>query len=317
MRHLLALLSVFLALPLGAQTRTCTKLATGIWRCQLPPDTVRRVDTVRITTVRTDTVWRHDTIFVTPAPIPVPVPTPVPVPVPEPTPVPSPVNPGYPNEPAGSTALLDWDTDFANLPAAFYYKENPGNLSTTTDPTAPVNPNRVGRVRFSPGCCDGSGPAQLSMGLRLPATWTTLYVSDWLKFDATFRPHGCCQKIWHILGTAGGDNYLRFMTNLGVPLTPQFNFSGPGVPGGTVNLGSTKFITLGVWYHVEAVLTRAGRMTLWVREQGKSPVLMYDGTPTGGIGPTEVVWWWGYGGSGAYPGPTSYIYHNHFRVSWR
>lgn len=238
---------------------------------------------------------------------------------PAPLPPPSPPAPAgsYPHEPAGATAVLDWDTDFSALPtmgSVFSFVSGTGNLSTTTDPTAPVNPNKVGRVRFSAGCCDGTGPAEFHLNPKLPSSWTQLYVSDWLKFDATFKPHGCCQKIFEFYWNAGGDNWLRIMTNWGVPLTPQFVFSAPGI--GTVNLGGRPIIRLGVWYQIEVTLHKSGRMQLWIREQGKASEVLYDGTPSGPISPSDVFWWWGYGGTGAYPGPTSYIYHNHMRVSY-
>jgi hypothetical protein len=88
---------------------------------------------------------------------------------------------------------------------------------------------------------------------------------------------------------------------------------------GAANWSSTNFqIRAGVWYQYEVIVNRSGRLQMWVREQGGSPVQIYDGTPPGMGTPSGsfLFWWWGYGGLGSYAGATSYIYHNHMRVSY-
>lgn len=237
-----------------------------------------------------------------------------------PPPPPPPSSGSYPNEPAGAVVVMDYDADFGNAAAGPWdYITGASNLSTVSDPTAPVNPQKVGRVRFNAGCCDGTGPAQLERYPRLPATWSRLYVSDWVKFDASFDPHGCCQKLFEFFWSSGGDKWLIVKadpTNGGFPLVPRFTTEYAGSP--TLNLGGQPVILPGVWYQLEVIVHRSGRLQLWIRPVGGTSQLMYDGTPPGGgsVNPSSVFWWWGYGGLGAYPGPTSYIYHNHIRVSY-
>ena len=123
-------------------------------------------------------------------------------------------NPGapYPNEPAGAVVLMDYDTKFGNVsdPPWGSIATGPGNLSTITDPSAPVNPNTVGAVRFTTGCCAGSGPARLETYVgpgrgTPPSGWTRWYVSDWVKFDPTFRPDAGIQKLFPFYINAGGE----------------------------------------------------------------------------------------------------------------
>lgn len=229
----------------------------------------------------------------------------------------------YPNQPAGAIALVDWDTDFSNLPTTIWgYISGASNLSTVTDPTAPVNPAKVGRVRFNPGCCDGTGPARLETYKVPPSGWTQWYVSDWVKFDPAFKPHPGWQKIFEFFWASGGDKWLIVKAdneNGGAfPLIPRFTTEYAGSP--PLNLGSQAVLKPGLWYQYEAIVHKSGRIQLWTREQGKSPQVMYDGTPpgAGSISPGFLFWWWGYGGRGAYSGTVpAYIYHNHFRVSWK
>jgi len=238
----------------------------------------------------------------------------------------------YPNEPPGAVVLTDYDTDFGALqnctgltcPAPWSYLSVGSALSTVTDSSAPVNPSKVGRVRFTMGCCSGTGPARLEMyrtngGGVPPSGWTSWYVSDWVKFDPNFTPHACCQKIFEFYWNSGGDKWLIVKadpTNGNFPLTARLTaeFSGQA----TVNYGGQAVIRPGVWYQYEVVVYRTGRVRLTVREKGSTPQVMFDGVMAGFGNPSSefLFWWWGYGGLGVYPGPTAYINHNHIRVSY-
>jgi hypothetical protein len=235
----------------------------------------------------------------------------------------------YPNEPAGAIVIMDYDTDFGSIgDPPWGYASGTGNLSTITDVSAPVNPSKVGRVRFTAGCCYGSGPSELQTYVGAgrgtpPSGWTRWYVSDWVKFDPTFRPDAGVQKLFEFYmnaGTGGGNWVIVKADNArggNFPLTPRFTIEFSGVP--TQNLGNNQeIIQAGLWYQYEVIVHRTGRLQLWVRPQGSNPIVVYDGTP-GGMGTPSseyLFWWWGYGGLANYPGPTSYIYHNHIRVSY-
>lgn len=231
----------------------------------------------------------------------------------------------YPNEPPGAVVLMDYDTDFGN-PGDPPWGDVSGasSLSTVTDPTAPVNRNVVGRVRFSAGCCDGSGPAQLTTYSGTgrgapPAGWSRWYVSDWIKFDATFQPHACCQKVFEFYWSSGGDKWLLIKADPGpggFPLTPRLTAEFAGTA--SANYGGRPMILPGTWYQYEIVVHRSGRVQLWMRPLGGQPESMFDGVLPGFGNPSGefLFWWWGYGGLGAYAGPTAYIYHNHIRVSY-
>jgi hypothetical protein len=238
----------------------------------------------------------------------------------------------YPNEPAGAVVLMDYDTRFGSPsdPPWGFIGTGPGNLSTITDPTAPVNPNTVGAVRFTTGCCAGWGPARLETyvgpgrGTPPPNGWTRWYVADWVKFDPTWRPELGIQKLFEFYindGGGGGGNWVIVKADNfhggNFPLTPRFStaFTSTGV----VHLGGVNdFIQPGVWYQYEVIVNRSGRLQMWIRPQGGTPVVVYDGIASGMGTPNGefLFWWWGYGGVTAYPGPTSYIYHNHIRVSY-
>jgi hypothetical protein len=231
----------------------------------------------------------------------------------------------YPDEPAGAVVLMDYDTDFGNATDPPWGDvRDRGNLSTVRDATAPVNPNVVGRVRFSVGCCDGTGPAELITGTGSgrgtpPSGWSRWYVSDWVKFDVNFRPHSCCQKLFEFYWWSGGDKWLLVKADpsgTGFPAIPRLTAEFADTP--TQNLGGRPVVRAGRWYQYEVVIHRTGRVQLWVREQGGQPVSMFDGTVTGFGTPSNelLFWWWGYGGLGAYTGPTAYIYHNHMRSSY-
>ena len=236
-------------------------------------------------------------------------------------------NASYPNEPVGAVVLMDYDTDFGNPgnPPWGYMSGN-SNLSTITDVTAPVNPAKVGRVRFSTGCCNGTGPARLetyngSGRGTPPSNWSRWYVSDWIKYDAAFTPHECCHKIFEFyIGGSGAGTWVLVKAdpnNGRFPLQPRFTTEY--LATGAANWNQANFqIQAGVWYQYEVIVNRSGRLQMWVRQQGGSPVQIYDGTPPGMGTPSAsfLFWWWGYGGLGSYAGPTSYIYHNHMRASY-
>jgi len=144
-----------------------------------------------------------------------------------------------------------------------------------------------------------------------------------VKFDPTFRPEvGGAQKIFefYINGGAGAGNWVLVKADNGhdgnFPLVPRFTTEYAST--GVLNHGGVDFIQPGVWYQYEVIVNRSGRLQMWVRPQGGTPVLMYDGTQPGMGTPNGefLFWWWGYGGVTSYPGPTAYIYHNHMRSSY-
>ncbi len=65
----------------------------------------------------------------------------------------------YTDAPPCAVVLMDYHADFSNAgDPPWGDVSEPSNHSTERGPTAPVNPNTVGRVRFSAGYCDGTGP---------------------------------------------------------------------------------------------------------------------------------------------------------------
>ena len=232
----------------------------------------------------------------------------------------------FPNEPVGAVVLMDYDTDFANLTnPPWDFQTGTGNLTTVFDATAPVNPNLVGRVTFNIGCCDGSGPAQLENFDRPAAGWDEWYISDWLKHDVNFNSNPADQKIFQLAYTSGGvDQFIRFcVPGLGSDtlLTPRISAATGGQ--GIQNYGGAQIWNLNQWYQAEFRWTRAtGRVRLWIRPQGGAPQLVTDDLlstyQVPDSGSEILIWWWGYGGSGAYPsgGGPGFLYHNHMRSSY-
>jgi len=142
--------------------------------------------------------------------------------------------------------------------------------------------------------------------------------------DTSNNPHNPLygiQKLFefYINGGNGAGNWVivkadNFHTGA-FPLTPRFTVAFATL----VNLGGIDdFIQPGVWYQYEVIVNRNGRLQMWIRQQGGTPQVVYDGTPSGMGAPNGefLFWWWGYGGVTPYSGPTSYIYHNHMRVSY-
>jgi len=130
------------------------------------------------------------------------------------------------------------------------------------------------------------------------------------------------QKLFEFyIGGAGAGNWVLVKAdnfhNGNFPLTPRFTTAFEST--GLTNLGGIDdFIQAGVWYQYEVIVNRSGRLQMWIRPQGGTPVVVYDGMSSGMGTPNGefLFWWWGYGGVTPYPGPTSYIYHNHIRVSY-
>ena len=236
----------------------------------------------------------------------------------------------YPNEPAGATVLMDYDADFGNLndPPWGFINASSQDFTTVTDATAPVNSNSVGRVRFQPGCCNGTGPGRLETytgtGRGVPSgTWSRWYVSDWVKFDPAFKPHACCQKIFEFYMNAGSGAGSWVIVKAdptspnAFPVQPRFTTE---YSSGSNNWSQSNFqIQPGIWYQYEVIVHASGRLQMWIRAKGGTPTAIYDGTPSGMGTPSSMFlfWWWGYGGLGAYPsGAAGYIYHNHMRSSF-
>jgi PKD repeat protein len=247
------------------------------------------------------------------------------------TPPPPPTGGAYPNEPAGAIVLMDYDTDFSNLSnPPWGYVGGAGNLTTITDPTAPVDPSKVGRVTFPRGCCNGAGTARLETysgngGGSPPGSWSQWYVADWIKFDSDFQPHNFMKIFEFFIDGSGGDNWTLIKADGGgsFPLSPRITIEWSN---SVQNLGNGAVqMQPEIWYQYEMIHHSSGRLQLWMRQQGGNPVQIYDGTPANFQGSATsnkyLFWWWGYGGLGAYPlsgggtGP-GYVYHNHFRTSY-
>jgi hypothetical protein len=226
----------------------------------------------------------------------------------------------YPNQPPGATVLMDYDTDFAQIAVPPWdLSTGTVNLETVTDATAPLNPSVVGRVKFSPGCCGGVGPARLETysgpGRGTPPPgWRRWYISDWVKLSSGWSPNAeGLHGIFRIFANAGDGvgSWIIFRLDGAGPYQPRVAIESPALTAAFGN-GAVTAIA-GQWYHFEAVIHISGRIQFWVNN-----VAIYDDTPTALQFAGEFLTWsWEYGGVTPYGGATDgFIFHNHFRSSY-
>jgi hypothetical protein len=226
----------------------------------------------------------------------------------------------YPNQPPGATVLMDYDTDFGSVTVPPWdFASGTANLATVVDPTAPHNPNVVGRVRFQPGCCGGTGPARLETFTGSgrgtpPAGWAKWYISDWVKLSSGWSANAeGIQSLFSVFANAGSGSgvWISFRLDGAGPYTPRIAIESDG--SATTHATNAITAVAGQWYQYEAVIWKNGRVQFWVNN-----ALVYDGTPgVGQFSGEYVAWTWTYGGASPYGGTSDgFIYHNHMRVSY-
>ena len=238
----------------------------------------------------------------------------------------------HPNEPAGAVPMLTWVMDFSNVVATspetnaqpwFWATGNPPHrltwATTVTDPSAPVNPNKVGRLEINPSNANlplyGNGIEDLQSGTKFvpPPGSRKVYWSYWFKYLPGFVVEPFYFKQTEMFySTTGGT--IVVSAGVSEPWGLEFyNWNGTT----TTFLQGPKTLTSNVWYHVEVIIDH----TTW-RHQ-----MFVNGEPyidqiasVHGIGnPQEFGLVWVYGGGG--PGlpqlnKSVYMYHDELYMSY-
>ena len=233
----------------------------------------------------------------------------VPAPVPAPPP---PTSASYPNEPAGAVPLIDWDFDVtrAGNPPFFYIAR--GAATTVTDATAPVNPNKVGRIQFDPGLQAGTGPSILASSLLPPTGWKSWYFSMWWKVSSNYINEMSFPglKIWDMLTSGPYGSIIIQLYGRGAPFKMLLSLQSNGI---TDTYGSIS-LQRNTWYQVELLVTDQGngmaRYQLFVNGQRDIDRVMPKVTNA------EFKHNWVMGGGPGTITTTSYIYHDHTRLSY-
>ena len=222
--------------------------------------------------------------------------------------------PPYPNEPPGSSVLIDWDFDIANAGDPPFFYVSPGPATTVTDVTAPINPSKVGRIQFSPALSPGSGPSVLASNLLPPANWKTWYFSTRFKVSSNFINEMTSPevKIWDMLLPEG--SLILMFQGAAPPFHMRFDHFV--IADGSFRTDGTIQLQRNTWYHVELLVTDVGsgdaRYQVFV--DGRLDI---DRTLKK-VSNAEFKHNWVMGG--ASPGDqitvTSYMYHDHTRFSY-
>lgn len=231
----------------------------------------------------------------------------------------------WPNEPAGSTTLLDHNFSTILGPNM----SNPYNAgSIESDPSAPYSPSSV--YRSTMDYRTGGGGTELHW--TYPGNLTQIYVGLWWRTNPEFTGNRVnANKTFFIRGTQGGQNgvfYLR--TNPGEPkflywstqLPYNLNqcFGAPDQDHCHPNFTRTTIVP-GTWYRVEVYMrasstptTRDGEVKWWITPYGGQPVLngSYQNFAYGPL-VNQWVWsetWDGQGnGAGFTSNPSHYLDH--------
>jgi len=236
----------------------------------------------------------------------------------------------YPNQPAGAIPLHTWVMDFSSVVptspetnAQPWFFTDPSRLvwsTTVSDPTAPVNPSRVGRLEINPSNVSlplyGNSIERLNSNSKFvpPSGAKKIYWSYWFKYlpgTVTYAYQFKQTEMFYsstggmIVATNGSETepwYLEF-----------YNWNGTTVQ----NLIGARTIVTGQWYHVEVVIDQ----TTWRHQMFVNGQPYIDGVASvHGIGqPQEfgLVWVYGGGGPGLKPLDRSiYMYWDQLYMSY-
>jgi hypothetical protein len=238
----------------------------------------------------------------------------------------------YPNEPAGAVPMLAWATDFSSVVATsnesdaqpwFYASGNPPSrldwATTITDPTAPVNPTKVGRLEINPSNVSlplyGNGIEKLMSARKFvpPGSAKKIYWSYWFKYLPGWVQYAFQLKQTEMFYSSGGT--IVASTGELEPWHMEFyNWNGSA----TLHAEGSTPIRTNVWYHVEIIIDQ----TTWRHQMYLNGVLEIDRVMNvHGLGsPAEFGFVWVYGGGGS-PGlrqlsNSIYMYHDALYMSY-
>ncbi len=243
------------------------------------------------------------------------------------------VDPGHPNEPAGAITLIDWAMDFSKVVATlpetdaqpwFWASGNPPHqltwATTVTDPTAPVNRSKVGRLEINPSNVNlpnyGNGIEDLESDTKFvpPSDPRKIYWSYWFKYLPGFASYAFQFKQTEMFYNGNGGTIVATNRSETGPWALQFyNWNGTT----TQMIDGPMTIVTGQWYHVEAIIDRTTwRMQMFVNGQ---PYINEIATVHGIGAPMQFGLVWVYGGGG--PGLTQldrsiYVYHDALYMSY-
>jgi len=199
------------------------------------------------------------------------------------------------------------------------------NCTIQSDPTAPMSPPNVGRIRYPAGFASGGEPCGESKPLS--GNYRTMYLSFWFMVSPNWDGHPTgANKIFHI--TIGGSNhfvvnlwgYGNGMLQMGVLLQGIVN-SGTGSTAANwlPNLGTGEVVR-GKWYHVEMIAVgnssgaADGSVDWWLNgtKIGSHSGIQY----VSGAGTWQnIAWAPTWGGAGPAVPAEMYQYIDHLRLS--
>jgi hypothetical protein len=204
----------------------------------------------------------------------------------------------------------------------FYASGNPPHrltwATTVTDPTAPVNPTKVGQLEINPTNVSlplyGNSIEDLESGTKLvpPGNAKKIYWSYWFKYLPGFVTYANQFKQTEFFYS--DNSFVTVASNLSQsgPWAMQFYNNGLQISGAQI-------ITTGVWYHIEVVVDQVTwRQQMFVNGQPYIDQV----TPThpgGGAAPVQFGIVWVYGGTGSglpQLNKSIYVYHDALYMSY-
>lgn len=256
----------------------------------------------------------------------------------------TPPNLDWPNEPPGSTTLLDCDfsspTCNGKLDDPYHTAAN-GSISVQADPSAPASPSSV--LRSSLVYPNKVGGTQL--GYAAPHAIRRIYIGLWWKPSDPFGGNvPGYNKLFFVRNLDGGTNGV-FLWDYRVTDTigsngdlgkllwdtqiVNTNTDRCGAEGLQCwpNAGADLRIMPGNWYRIEAYLVASsspsahdGTVRWWLTKKGAQPVLLGDYPQFAYAAVSEWVWaetWDGFGNGTVPAGYTSDQHHylDHLHIS--
>lgn len=256
----------------------------------------------------------------------------------------APSNVAWPNEPAGSTTLLDCNFDNPTCDGKLedpYHSAANGAIHVEPDPSAPATPNSV--LRTSLIYPSKTGGTQL--GFTAPRAVRKIYVGLWWKPSAPFGGNVTgYNKLFFVRRLDGGTNGVflwtyrvtdtlasngdlgRLFWNTQIINTNTDRCGSEGLRC-MPNAGADLRITPGNWYRLEAYFVASsspssydGTVRWWVTKKGEAPVLLGDYPNFAYSAVSEWVWsetWDGFGNGTVPAGYTSDQHHyiDHLHIS--
>ena len=241
--------------------------------------------------------------------------------------VPPPPPPSGSVEPPGMTTLTEraFNSVTEDGWGVSAWSGSVSNCTIQSDPTAPMSPPNVGRIRYPAGFASGGEPCGESKPLS--GNYRTMYLSFWFMVSPNWDGHPTgANKIFHI--TIGGSNhfvvnlwgYGNGMLQMGVLLQGIVN-SGTGSTAANwlPNLGTGEVVR-GKWYHVEMIAVgnssgaADGSVDWWLNgtKIGSHSGIQY----VSGAGTWQnIAWAPTWGGAGPAVPAEMYQYIDHLRLS--